>query len=55
VDDPNPINSKIKINNSPLPDDFNNIQPENSEIALISARLRELGNRTNSNYTKRKY
>jgi len=32
VDDPCPINSKIKINN--ILDDLNNIQPDHSEIAL---------------------
>jgi hypothetical protein len=44
VDDPSPINSKIKINNSSVPDDLNNIQPEHSEIALNDLFLLDLGN-----------
>jgi hypothetical protein len=44
VDDPNPINSKIKINNSIIPDDLNNIQPGHSEIALNDSFLLNLGN-----------
>jgi hypothetical protein len=44
VDDPSPINSKIKINNSSIPDDLNNIQPEHSEITLNDSFLLDLGN-----------
>jgi hypothetical protein len=44
VDDLSPINSKIKINNSSIPDDLNNIQPEYSEIALNYSFVLDLGN-----------
>jgi hypothetical protein len=44
VNDPSPINSKIKINNSSIPDDLNNIQPEHSKIALNDSFLLDLGN-----------
>jgi hypothetical protein len=44
VDDPSPINSKIKINNSSIPDDLNNIQLEHSEIVLNGSFLLFLRN-----------
>jgi hypothetical protein len=44
VDDTSPINSKIKINNSSIPDDLNNIQLEHSEIALNDLFLLDSGN-----------
>jgi hypothetical protein len=44
VDDPSPINNKIKINNSSVPDDLNNIHPEYSEIALNDSFLLDLEN-----------
>jgi hypothetical protein len=44
VDNPSPINSKIKINHSSLPDDLNNIQHKHSEIELNNLFLLDLGN-----------
>jgi hypothetical protein len=44
VDDPSPINSKIKINKSSIPDDLNNNQSEHSVIASNDSFLLDLRN-----------